>query len=159
MFANLTRKNERYCPVHEIRHFLEWGLSVVTYDDPFSASDLMEVAGVLGIPGNDEGQHKALLIDLRKVAVTGVSGDDSRNFVAARKVRMPDTPAEPAVFLIRGAEDYGHIRMHNIWSEALGFRNEEHTLITVDVEQAVSWLARMTNQPSLIDAMLPLLLR
>jgi hypothetical protein len=140
--------------MYEIRKFLDWGLSVVTYVEPFSASDLMSVADTLGIPGQGKGRHRALLVDLRLVAVTGVSASDSRRFITLRKMRMPGKSAEPVAFLIRGDQDFGNIRMHNLWSEALGLRNEEDTLITVDVDEALSWLSRRTNQPGLLDAML-----
>jgi hypothetical protein len=69
-------------------------------------------------------------------------------------VRMPGVSAEPAAFLIRSDEDFGHIRMHNLWSEALGLRNEKDTFITVEMEQALSWLASKTNQPDLERDML-----
>jgi len=139
--------------LHAIRHFPEYGLVVVTYDAPFSVSDLMRVAETLGMPGPGKDQHRALLIDLRQVAVTGISGGDSRRFIELRKMGMPGIPAEPAAFLIRGDQDYGNIRMHNLWSEALGLRKEEDTLITTDLNAALSWLAGMTDQPGLKEAM------
>jgi hypothetical protein len=119
--------------LHEFRHFPEYGLVVVTYREPFSVSDLMSVAETLAIPGQGKDQHRALLIDLRQVAVTGVSGSDSWKFIAVRKTRMPGIPAEPAAFLIRWDPDSGNIRMHNLWSEALGLRKEEDTLVTTDL--------------------------
>jgi hypothetical protein len=140
--------------MHKVKHFEDFGLVVVTYDEPFSVADLMEVAETLGSPGSGRDRHRALLIDLRKVAVARISGDDSRKFIALRKMRMTGTPAESAAFLIRSGHDFGNIRMHNLWSEAMGLRKEEDTLITVDLEQAVSWLSAKTAQPELMDAML-----
>jgi hypothetical protein len=140
--------------MYEIRHFLDFGLVVVTYDEPFSVADLMEVAETLGSPGPSKDRHRALLIDLSRVAVTGISGDDSRKFIAVRKMRVPRTSAEPAAFLIRSSDDFGNIRMHNLWSEAMGLRKEEDTLITVDLEQALIWLAKRTSQPTLLKGML-----
>lgn len=140
--------------MHNLKHFQHFGLVVVSYDEPFSVADLMEVAETLGSPGSGKDRHCALLIDLRKVAVAGISGEDSRKFIALRKMRMPSTPAEPAAFLIRSGHDFGNIRMHNLWSEAMGLRKEEDTLITVDLEQALLWLAAKTAQPELMDALL-----
>jgi hypothetical protein len=139
--------------MYQIKHFADWGLVVVAYDEPFSVSDLLRVAEVLGVPGLGKDRHRALLIDLRRVAVTGVSGSDSRKFIERRKMRTPGALAEPAAFLIRGDQDYGNIRMHNLWSEALGLRKEEDTLITTDLDAALSWLAGMTKQPGLPQVM------
>lgn len=141
--------------MHEIRRFDEWGILVITYSEPFSVRDLMDVADALSIPGPGKGQHSALLIDLRQVSISGISGDDSRRFISVRKTRMPGIPAEPAAFLIRSNDDFANIRRHNLWSEALELRKEYHTMITVDVVQALSWLARMTNQPRLAAGLLP----
>jgi hypothetical protein len=135
--------------MHEFMHFLDFGLVVVTYDEPFSVSDLMEVAETLGSPGSGKDRHRALLIDLRRVALAGISGDDSRKFIALRKTRVPGASAEPAAFLIRSNDDFGNIRMHNLWSEAMGLRKEEDTLIATDLDQALAWLAERTSQPTL----------
>jgi hypothetical protein len=145
--------------MHEIKHFSDFGLAVVTYDMPFSVSDLMEVAETLGSPGSGKDRHRALLIDLRRVALAEISGDDSRKFIAVRKMRVPLALAEPAAFLIRSSDDFGNIRMHNLWSEAMGHRKEEDTFITVNLPQALTWLAERTSQPALVNGMLPFLNR
>lgn len=135
--------------MHEMKHFADFGLVVVTYDEPFSVTDLMEVAETLGSPGSGKDRHRALLIDLRRVALAGISGDDSRKFIALRKMRLPGASAEPAAFLIRSNDGFGNIRMHNVWSEAMGLRKKEDTLIATDLEQALAWLADKTSQPNL----------
>lgn len=135
--------------MHEMKHFADFGLVVVTYDEPFSVTDLMEVAETLGSPGSGKDRHRALLIDLRRVALAGISGDDSRKFIALRKMRVPGASTEPAAFLIRSNDDFGNIRMHNLWSEAMGLRKEEDTLIATDLEQALAWLGDKTCQPTL----------
>lgn len=89
------------------------------------------------------------------VSLSRVSASETRRFVAARKALLADARAEPAAFLIRSEEDFAYIRMHNLWSEAMGVRDERLTIITEDVGQALSWLAAVTNQPDLVEGMLP----
>lgn len=141
--------------MHEVRHFTGVGLLVVSYSEPFSTLDLMKVVPAVGVPGDGVGQHRALLIDLRMVSLSRVSASETRRFVAARKALLADARAEPAAFLIRSEEDFAYIRMHNLWSEAMGVRDERLTIITEDVGQALSWLAAVTNQPDLVEGMLP----
>ena len=141
--------------MHKVRHFMDFGLTVVAYLEPFSAFDLMAAVPAVGAPGDGDGQHRALLIDLRKVSLSGVSAAETRRFVAARKALLAGARAEPAAFLIRSGEDFAYIRMHNLWSEAMGVRDERLTVITEDVGHALSWLAAATNQPALVDEMLP----
>lgn len=140
--------------MQEIRQFFSWGLLFIKYSEPFSATDLMEAAAAVGVPGRGPGQHRALLVDLRKVDISDISGSDSRRFIAARKMRMAGAEAEPVAFVIRSSTDFAYIRMHNLWAEALGLRGEELTLITPQMDQALNWLETVTNQPGLAKGML-----
>ena len=151
----IVRSTPLVSQMHEVRHFTDFGLTVVAYVEPFSALDLMEAVPKVGAPGDGVGQHRALLIDLRKVSLAGVSAAETRRIVALRKALLAGTAAEPAAFLLRSEDDFAYIRMHNLWSEAMGVRDERLTVITEDVEHALSWLASVTNQPALVDEMLP----
>lgn len=139
----------------EIVRYKEWGLLIVIYDNPFSSSDLMNAIDAVGVPRTGEDQHGALLIDLRQVSLKDITAADSRRFALARMARLSGVEAEPAAFLLRSKEDFGYIRMHNLWAETLGQRKEEITYITLDLEEALSWIERVTIQPGLACALLP----
>lgn len=138
---------------HDVR------ILVVTYANPFSSSDLVAAVQAIGRPGDGTGQHRALLMDLRSVSLSGISALDTRRMVAARGISLAGTKAEPAAFLIRSDEDFAYIRMHNLWSEAMGVREESNTVITTAVDEAMFWLAMVTNQPALDSVMRPHLMR
>jgi hypothetical protein len=138
---------------YSIGLFEDVGLLVVTYSEPFSASDLLAAAKSATSAGTGPGQHRCVLVDLRTVDLSNFSGADSRRFATSRKARVGDNVNDPAAFLIRSSGDFGTLRMHNQWVEVMGLRDERFTLVCQDLLEALTWLGKKTDQPDLVDAM------
>ena len=139
--------------MYSFRLIEEWHLLVVTYTEPFSGSDIVEVGRELGVPGPRAGEHLCILVDLRAVDVSKLSASDSQQSVAVRKARLAGRPAEPLAFLLRDIREQGSVRMHSQWAEALGLRNEKDTFATAKLRAALDWLEARTDQPSLADSL------
>jgi hypothetical protein len=138
--------------MHSMHFIDEWHLLVVTYTEPFSGSDIIEVARELAIPGSRAGEHLCVLVDLTGVSVSKLSASDSQRSVATRKTRISGHTAEPLAFMLKDLSDYGSVRMHNQWAEALGLREEKDTHITTSLREALDWLETRTAQPGLADS-------
>ena len=133
----------------------EFGLTIVTYSEPFSAEDLVDQAKTLPRPNDTPGGHKCLLADFRGVDVNGISGAASRRYALARNARIYPQHGEPVAILVSREEDFGIFRMHNQWVEALGLRSENDAFVTLDGRLALKWLAEKTSQPELEHLTLP----
>jgi len=131
----------------------DWRLLVVRYSEPFSGSDIVEVARVLAAPGQGVGEHMCLLVDLRAVDVSKLTASDSQRSVSVRKMRIEGRPAEPLAFLLRDMREQGSVRMHSQWAEALGLRDEQDTFSTTHLRAALDWIEKRTAQRGLADAL------
>jgi hypothetical protein len=129
--------------------FSEWGLFVVVYTEPFAVEDMLSAATCFRAIAGPATHLRCVLIDLRKVAVRGVTASDSRRFANFRKEGADGQLAEAAAFVIRNMEDFPYIRMHNQWVDAAGLRKEKDTLITTDLHEALNWLEEKTGQSGL----------
>lgn len=138
--------------MHALRLIENWHLLVVTYTEPFSGNDIVEVARELGVPGPKSGEHLCILVDLRAVKVSGLSASDSQRSIAVRKARLSGQTAEPLAFLLADLRDYGSVRMHSQWAEANGLREEKDTYATTNLRSALDWLEARTGQPGLADS-------
>lgn len=138
--------------MHSMHLVQDWHLLAVKYTEPFTGDDIIEVARELAIPGAGAGEHLCVLVDLRAVNVSKLSASDSQRSVATRKAHILGHPAEPLAFLLKDLREYGAIRMHNQWAEALGFRNESDTHATTSLREALDWLESRTAQPGLADS-------
>lgn len=131
-------------------HLIEtWHLLVVTYTEPFSGNDIVEVAQELDVPAPIKGGQVCILVDLRAVDVSKLLSSDSQRSVALRKSRISGHPAEPLAFLLKDLREYGSVRMHNQWAEAVGLRNETDTFASTSLREALEWLETRTAQPGL----------
>ena len=138
--------------MHTLNLIEDWHLAVITYMEPFSGSDIAKVARALGVPGTKAGEHLCALVDLRPVDISKLSASDSQRSIALRKARMSSHKAEPLAFLLRDSREYGTVRMHNLWAEALGLRDETDTVSTTSLSAALDWLESRTGQPGLADS-------
>lgn len=125
---------------------------MVTYTEPFSGSDLLKAAQAAR-PGQGSGQHTCVLVDLRAVDISTLTGSDSRAFAIARKDRISGEPAEPVAFLLRDMREFGTMRMHNQWQEALGLRNEEDAFVTTSPRSALEWLVVRTGKTGMATSL------
>lgn len=62
----------------------KWHLMIVIYTEPFSGSDIVDVARSLPIPGQGVGKHIGALVDLRAVHVSKFLASDSQRSIALR---------------------------------------------------------------------------
>jgi hypothetical protein len=138
--------------VHSLRLIESWHLLTVTYTEPFSGKDIVEVARELGVPGPNSGEHLCILVDLRAVNVSGFSASDSQRSIAVRKVRLSGHQAEPLAFLLGDMREYGSVRMHSQWAEANGLRSEGDTFATTSLREALDWLESRTGQSGLANS-------
>lgn len=136
--------------MYSIQLFEDWHLLVVTYTEPFSGSDIVEVARELAVPGAKAGEHLCALVDLRAADVSKLSASDSQRSVALRKTRIQGHPAEPLAFLLKDLREHGTVRMHNQWAEALGLRDEKDTFVTTSLRAALDWLELRTGQIGMV---------
>lgn len=139
-------------PVHTLRLIEEWHLLVVTYTEPFSGTDIADVARELGVPGSAVGEHLGILVDLRSVDVSKLSAADSQLSVSLRKEQLAGRPAEPLAYLLKDLREYGTIRMHNLWAEAIGLRKETDTFATESLRKALEFLEARTSQVGLANS-------
>ena len=135
--------------MHTLRLIENWHLLVVTYSEPFSGDEIVEVARELGVPGPGAGDHLCILVDLRAVDVSRLLAADSQRSVAVRKARLSGQSAEPLAFLLGDLRDYGSVRMHSQWAEANGLRSEGDTFATTSLREALDWLESRRRQPGL----------
>lgn len=138
--------------MHTLHLIKNWHLLAVTYSEPFSGNDVVEVARELGVPGPRADEHLCILVDLRAVDVSRLSASDSQRSVAVRKARLSGRPAEPLAFLLRDFREYGSVRMHNQWAEASELRSEVDTFATTSLRAALDWLESRTGQLGLADS-------
>jgi hypothetical protein len=133
--------------------FAEWGLFVVVYTEPFAVEDMLSAATSFRAIAGPATHLRCVPIDLRKVAVRGVTASDSRRLANFRKEGADGQLAEPAAFVIRRMEDFPYVRMHNQWVDAVGLRKAKDTLITTDIHEALNWLEEKTGQSGLASSM------
>jgi hypothetical protein len=138
--------------MHALRFIGNWHLLVVTYSEPFSGSDIVEVARELGVPGPGADEHLCILVDLRAIHVSRLSASDSQRSIAVRKARLSGHSAEPLAFLLRDLSEYGSVRMHGQWAEASGLRSEDDTFATTSLREALDWLESRTSQLGMADS-------
>jgi hypothetical protein len=123
--------------MHSFHKIEEWRLVVVKFTEPFSGSDIVEVARELPIPGPGADQHIGILVDLRSVDVSKLSASYRQRSVAIRKTRILGHPAEPLAFLLKDLRERGTVRLHNQWAEDLGLREENITFATASFGEAL----------------------
>lgn len=138
--------------MHILKLIEKWHLLVVSYAEPFSGTDLADVAREVGVPGSGVGEHLCILADLRAVDVSRLTASDSQRSVALRKTHLAGHAAEPLAFLLKDLREYGTIRMHNQWAEAAGLRNETDTFATESLRAALDFLEARTGQPGLAES-------
>jgi hypothetical protein len=147
--CELTRLIKGFVPMHSMHLTEKWHLMVVTYTEPFSGSDIVDVARSMPIPGSVVGAHIGALVDLRAVDISKLSASDSQRAIAVRKTRIQGHPAEPLAFLLKDLREHGTVRMHSLWAEALGLREEKDTFVTISIRAALDWLEAGTGQPGM----------
>lgn len=140
-------------PVYRLRTVLPYSLLIVTYEEPFSAGDLIATAKAADAPGLP-GKHTCALVDLRAVDLSNLTAADSRRFATTRRDKIGPGPSEPVAFLIGRSEDFGTMRMNNQWLEAMGLRAERDTIVTQSMDEALHWLEERTGQPGLVEAIM-----
>lgn len=127
-----------------IRHaFLsDWKLHYVRADEPFSLLDLVQLGErLVESSGPEADLDLPGLFDLRSVELNNDSTPEIKRAIRLRKSMQSQGASSACAYVVGSKGSFGIMRMFAIYAELEGLRNEELTLVTEDIDEAVDWLA------------------
>lgn len=115
-------------------------LHFVRATEPFKLDQLYQ----LGLDAIEQGGKAAefwrpTLFDFRKVNLLQFESQDFRLLIEKRKAFGEKHNNNLAAYIVGDTGSFGMARMNNIYAEIAGLRDEDQTLVTMDVIEAVHW--------------------
>ncbi|MEP1932548.1 MAG: hypothetical protein ABJJ37_14840, partial [Roseibium sp.] len=117
------------------------GLHIVRASEPFELDQLYQ----LGLAAIERGGTSAefwrpTFFDYRNVNLTKFEANDLRRLIEKRKAFGEEHNNNLSVYIVADMGSFGMVRMNNIYAEIAGLRDEENTLVTMEVLEVVDWL-------------------
>ncbi|MEP2095097.1 MAG: hypothetical protein ABJP94_05760 [Paracoccaceae bacterium] len=72
--------------------------------------------------------------------MTKFEANDLRRLIEKRKAFGEEHNNNLSVYIVADMGSFGMVRMNNIYAEIAGLRDEENTLVTMEVLEVVDWL-------------------
>ncbi len=116
-------------------------LHFVRATEPFRLEQLYQ----LGLDAIERGGKSAefwrpTLFDFRNVNLLQFETQDFRRLIKKRKAFGEENNHNFAAYIVGDTGSFGMARMNNIYGEIAGLRDEDRTIVTMDVIEAVDWL-------------------
>lgn len=115
---------------------------MVRASEPFELNQLYE----LGLEAIESGGKRAefwrpTLFDFRKVNLLQFETNDFRRLIGKRKAFGDEYNNNQAAYIVGDMGSFGMQRMNNIYAEIAGLRDEDQTIVAIEISEIVEWLA------------------
>ncbi|MDJ0822445.1 MAG: hypothetical protein QNJ09_11655 [Paracoccaceae bacterium] len=139
-------------------HYLEaFGFNVVRLEDPFEMEDLASRARADLADGLDPAVFVApLLLDFRAIDLLRFETEDMRRLIRRRQELDVGQKSGPCAYLAEESGSFGMLRMYAAYAEILGLRDDNDSIVTMEIGEAIDWLSRRLDLP---EASVPDILR
>lgn len=117
------------------------GLRLIRATEPFELDQLYQFGLVCMERGDKSAEFwRPTLFDFRNVNLLQFEADEFRQLIAKRKAFGEEFNNNLAAYIVGDMGSFGMARMNNIYAEIAGLRDEDRTIVTMDVIEAVDWL-------------------
>ncbi|WP_172332554.1 hypothetical protein [Mangrovicoccus sp. HB161399] len=109
---------------------------------PFAMNDIADLSRRLASGGMAGASLESpAIFDARAVSFADVETDDIRAYIKQRRLMAGRKSIGPLAMVAGDQGSFGMLRMMGIVAEIAGIRDEDRTIVTLDMDEAAGWVA------------------